>query len=284
MIYSEIKNYLTQVTSIERVQLMDRVNELLEIFADDEYLNIFNTCIGEASAFGDEAVIDALFEVAESLITALLRRRGIVLNETATLSDKVDILSAVNRLLSWEDKTSLLVIVENDAAPVERFSELVALVNGTSIDHVLSLISEFEDALIERFKDDYLLITSMELIPPEDTDRQMADYKKVKALFGNAPTWADQITRLPASIGMPFSLYLRMYLLERAQYFAGEMSDSIMKVLAIELIHICALSEEGLAKSLQTVRAHMSEIMTDINNSTKLDVVFTQLMVEVNRA
>lgn len=284
MIYSEIKNYLTQATSIERVQLMDRVNDLLEIYADDDYLNIFNTCIGETSAYGDEAVVDALFSIAGSLITKLLKIRGVTLNESATLSDKINLLSAIDRLVQWEDKTSLLIIVENDASPVERFSELVALVNGTSIDSVLSHIEDFDEAFIERFKEDYLQTKASELIPPESTESYIADYKKIKSLFGNAPTWADQVARSPSSLGLPFGLYLRMYLLERAQYFAGELDGQLLKVLAIDLIHLCAISEEGLSKSLQTIRSHMSEITTDINSSTKLDIVFTQLMVEVNRA
>lgn len=284
MIYSELKNYLTQVTSTEKVALMDRVIEVLDIFADDEYMNIFDSNIGENEGLGNDAVVDNVFDVAKLLLESLLQSRGIVLVEDATLSDKIDMLVGISRLLNWEDKDTLLMIVENDGSPVEKFSELIAVVNNSSIDHVLSKIEDFNDDLVRRFKEDYLDAKQNELVAPDENFQNIEDYKKIKRAFGDAPNWADHILRSPGSIGVPFSLYLRMYLLENARYFTSELSPTLIKVLAVDLLYLCALSEEGLAHASKTIRAHMSEIMTDINNATKLDIAISQLVVEVNRA
>lgn len=284
MIYDELKNYLTLTASIETVKLVDEAVQILDEFGVEEYMDIYSFNFGENTAFGDECIVDNIVAVTDTILTTLLERHSIQLSEIALISDKIYILRGLLRMQNWEDKDTLQLVMDSGETSNEILAELIAVVNGGSVDHVLSLIETFNESLLDRFKEEFLATHHDLLIDPSEIEQQVTDYKKVKKATDNLPSKLDRMLDHPGSIGLPFKLYLSVYLLEYKQYLNETFSDNDARVLAHELILMAALSEEGLAATVKSVRDNMNEITADLNIATKIDIAVTQLLLEVNRA
>lgn len=285
MIYDELKNYLTLTASIETVKLVDDAVQILDEFGVEEYMDIYSFNFGENTAFGDECIVDNIVAVTDTILTTLLERHSIQLSEIALISDKIYILRGLLRMQNWEDKDTLQLVMDSGETPSEILAELIAVVNSGSVDHVLSLIETFNESLLDRFKEEFLATHHDLLIDPSEIEQQVADYKKVKKATDNLPSKLDRMLDHPGSIGLPFKLYLRVFLLvEYKQYLNEAFTDISARVLAHELILIAALSEEGLSAAVKSVRDNMNEITVDLNIATKIDIAVTQLLLEVNRA
>jgi hypothetical protein len=277
MIYSELKNYLVQSSSPELVSLFDRAIDILEAFDVEDYMNLFDASIGENIGSYDQAVTDGLRSTLDDILTTLLIQHTVVLTTEATLSDKLFMLTGLLRLQNWEDKVTLMTVTDSDQSDQEVFAELIAVVNNCSIEKVLILVESFNPSLLEAFKRECLGTVQETLVDFEDVSQQISDYSKVKQAMLNRPIWSDRLLPHAGSIGMP-------YLLEQGKYYSEILTPALAGILAQELVGLVALSEEGLRNALQAVRTNMSELCTDLNNATKLDIAVGQFLLEVNRA
>ncbi len=103
---------------------------------------------------------------------------------------------------------------------------------------------------------------------------------KFKEKVTNRPLWSDKYFKHVEAIGLPFALYLQVYLIEQRDHFI----ESNLSGVAEELIAIACLSEETSSKTVDLVREWSEHIYSDLNLLTKLDIQVSKILMEFHRA
>lgn len=283
MIYDELKNYLTQATSPEIVALYDRAINVFDAFGIEDYMLTFDAEVGEQANNGDTAIVDGLYQVLLGMVTNLLKQHGIFVTDESTLSERILLLETIQKVQNWEDRAGIAMLVSQDVSSEEIFAELVELITNTSSDNVLTTLSYVESALITRIGEEFGE-NNDELIDSDTNAAQVADYYRVRAVFGD-PTKFDRLITYQGFAGMPFKVYLNAWMLENERYLAPEAySENLLKIFSYDLVYMAAVSEEGLSKAIPTIRENLSSIYSDLNITTRLYNQVLARLTEVHNA
>lgn len=285
MIYDELRNYLSISTDLDTVEMFDKAIEIFEKFEIPDYMDIFQNVVGDNTDVGDLEVIDNLKLMLSKLLDRILVMHGVVLNSECTYTHKLAYAEGMYRICNYEDRSTILLILENVQSTQESFAELMQLVTPYCADVTLSFLESVEDTLISSMKRIYVDPEVNKIQFAEDVEKQTTAYLKIKEkLFSNSPCWADKYFNYQEAIALPFITYLSIYIKEKTQYLTNDISDTGMKILAMDLLSIAALSEESISNSILTIRKYSDKIYTDINLITKLDLMINKLLMEYHNA
>lgn len=280
MLYAELRNYLTVSTDQATVDNYDDAIDVFNDFDIPEYMDIFDRIYGEAAHLSDVEVIDGFNNTLDTMLTTIITQHGIVLNESPIISDKIKLCVGLFRLTNYEEQQTLLLILESNQTSQETFGELMELVSDYKTEHVLSMVESVSDFFIENFKNLVLTPAQEKLIPAELSVLQVADFTNFKEKVTNRPLWSDKYFSHVEAIGLPFSIYLQVYLIEQRDYF----TETNLTGVAEELIAMACLSEETSSKAHELVREWSDRIFSDLNLITKLDIQVNKLLMEFHRA
>ncbi len=280
MLYAELRNYLTLSTDQATVDLYDDAIDVLNDFDIPDYMDLFDRIYGEAAHLSDVEVVDGFNNTLDTILTTIISQHGIELNTNPIISDKIKLCSGLFRLNTYEDKQTLLLILEAEQTPQETFCELMELASDYKTEHVLSMLESVSEFFVDNFKAIIVTPEQNKLIPAELSTLQVADFIKFKENITNRPLWSDKYFKHVEAIGLPFAIYFQVYLIEQRDHF----TENNLAGVAEELIAIACLSEETSSKSLDLVREWAEHIYSDLNLLTKLDIQVSKLLTEFHRA
>ena len=283
MIYDELKNYLTQVASPELVALFDRAVSLFDAMDMEDYMFTFDAVIGETRSGITEEVVDRLIAALDEQLDSLLKQHGVELNEDASLDIELTAMEALLLVQNWEDKQGLSMILDSERSAEEVFSELVSYLRGIQTERFLLNVASVDKALINRIRDEFAC-SEDEVEPVEEVQQQVDDYQKVRRFNWPCFVKFDKLVRFFGFLNHPFASYLKSFMVEHSAGLTRDTADNVYRNWAEELVTLTAISSEGLSKALPTIRENMSTITTDLNVTTKLDMMIVKILAEVNNA
>jgi hypothetical protein len=284
MIRAELKNYLILSAGEDTAAVVDRAVELFEQYDPEcEFMNSYDSAVGDNVDNFDEAVCDQVIHLTETLLDSVLNQHSIFTTDIATTTDKTDIARALLMLQSWENKAQIEIELDVDGSNEEKLCGLFAMVNGDSVERYLPLIDKFDKNLLEKIREELLQTLEEEVIDISEIERNLTDYKKVKAVYSE-PSKFDDLLKTPGAIGQPFLIYLNNWALINAKYLTDLDSGNIAKIFSREILLMACLSKEGLSQVQKSLRDNMNLITTDLADSTKIYTAVTQAFLEVNRA
>lgn len=283
MIYSELRNYLVQATSVETVDLFDRGIDILEKFEIEEFMDVYEFALGEATSLGEVAVVDALQLTFTTQLDDLLVEHGVYLKEDTLNQIRITLLEGLWRLTQHDEPERLLGILDASTSPDEAFCELMAFVTTESEDNILSYLQRADWALISALRS--LVSKQSETIEiAKDIAKQIADYAFFKTAVSQQASYSDRFFKSPASIGLPYLVYVNAYVADLHLETTDAKTNTQQVVLstARDLLGLCVLSEETSDAALTVIREYLELIYTDINLVTKLDIELLSLITEFN--
>ena len=280
MLYAELRNYLMLSTDQDTVDLFDNAIDVFNDFDIPDYMDIFDRVYGEATGLSDVEMVDGFNNTLDTILTTIITQHGIELNTSPIISDKIKICSGLYRLSTYEEKQTLLLVLDSGQSDQEIFGELMELVSDYKTEHVLSMIDSVSEFFISNFKELILTPEQNKLVSVEHSALQVADFLKFKENVTNRVLWTDKYFKHVEAIGLPFAIYLQVYLIEQRAFF----TESNLTGVAEELIAMACLSEETSSKTLELVRKWASYVYSDLNLTTKLDIQINKLLMEFHRA
>jgi hypothetical protein len=280
MIYPELRNYLTKAASVETVQFFDAAIEILENYQVPEYMDIFDTVIGESTNGDDIATVDKLLVNLRLILNSLLTMQGIELIEEALPSEVNAIAEGLFMLASYEDTLAVHDILESDESTAEKICTLLTLVTPYQVEELMRLVDSVQESFIDDFKA-RLMKKKEEMIQSAGmVALQIKTYAAFKRHLLNAPIQADQYFQQIGSIGLPFEDYLTLYKNDNDK----ALSDMTASAIAIDLVSLTCLSSDGCNNALITIRKYLSTLFSDIATATKVDIAVSKLTVEISHA
>ena len=284
MIYSELRNYLVQVSSEELVDLFDRGISILEAFSVPDYLDTFDITLGDYLSSTEQESVDAVTHILITYLDKLLQEHGIFTNDQATIGFKIDLLNGIYLLQSYEDWKSIDVIIESQSTPIETFAELMMLVINHPVEAILPYILDVEDSVIDNIKVQLVDNHLSKIIPVEDIADQVNNYRKYKTRYRNEPIWSDKFFVNSESIGLPYHTYLCVYLQEFNERLTPGLPNSLKaQDVAKDLFGLMCLSLEGVAKSKEVIRKYSDLIYHDLKQLSELDYCVNTIILEYNK-
>lgn len=284
MIYSEIQNYLTQVTDPMTVELFDSAVEVFEKLNFEDYLDAYENAIGDTIHLGDVETMDALRARTEEMIDSLLAMHGVFLVDNALLADRIKVIHALANMADYEDKSSILLALESDDGDIETFAVIVGILSGLCADNVLSWVHEIHDGLLEKMKE-LVVQPEIERMPEaKELMQHMQEYSKYRIVFQNDDRWTERFVKHSEAIGLPFTSYATLYMGGQLKVDLQNDEELAMRKICVNLIGIGCLSDEGARSVRQNAHPYMEQIYPDMSQLTRLDIKLSSLLTEFHNA
>lgn len=284
MIYDELRYYMTNASSPQQVMLLDRAHSLLSQLDDEEsFMDGYDAVCGEFEEMGDETVVDQVMVFTDQLITHALTAHSITMADHATLRDKIDVLQGLMDLQHWGDRAELDAIVQMGESSMEKLCGLLALVSFTQTERYLAVIHSFNPSLLQRIKDELLRLVEEELVDPSTYERNVTEFKRVKAAFGQGSAF-ERMLSFPATINQPFQMYFDIWSTQARDQALAKMNDEAgLKEFAVEWLYMSSLSEEGLAAAPQLFSQRAEAVTTDLDLIGRLIKTLNNTLMELSR-
>ena len=280
MHYAELRNYLTLSTDQDTVDIFDDAIDVIERYDIPDYMDLFDQVYGEASYLSDVEVVDGFKNTLSSILSTIISQHGIELKDDVLISEKIAISLGLYRLNDYEDRSSMLLILETEQSPQETLSELLSLVSEYAIEKILSLLESVSPFVISNLRNIIVTPETNKLEPVEETRQQIEDYSKFKNKFGQHILWSDKYFSHVEAIGLPYSVYMNIYVNEKQESF----TELQLPLIAKDIVSIACLSEETVSKAKEIVQEYSDRIYSDLNLITKLDMAVTKTLMEFHRA
>ena len=280
MHYAELRNYLTLSTDQDTVDIFDDAIDVIERYDIPDYMDLFDQVYGEASYLSDVEVVDGFKNTLSSILSTIISQHGIELKDDVLISEKIAISLGLYRLNDYEDRSSMLLILETEQSPQETLSELLSLVSEYAIEKILSLLESVSPFVISNLRNIIVTPETNKLEPVEETRQQIEDYSKFKNKFGQPILWSDKYFSHVEAIGLPYSVYMNIYVNEKQESF----TELQLPLIAKDIVSIACLSEETVSKAKEIVQEYSDRIYSDLNLITKLDMAVTKTLMEFHRA
>jgi hypothetical protein len=280
MIYPELKNYLTQVASPETVKIFDDAIEVLEKYEVPEYMDVFENIVGDESDKDDVAIVDSLLVNLRSILDYLLQMQGVVLNEIALPSQVNAVAEALIDLIGYEDQQALNDCLDSDETTLEKVCVALTLLIPCSAEELMAIVESVDDNFIEVFKQRQISFAGAADPEKAEVVSQIEAYALFKKYCRSTPVWSDKFFENIGSVGLRFEDYVRMYQLENAAELGTWGTEKIAK----DLIGLAYLSLDACDAPLIFIRKHLSDLFSDINVATQIDIVVSKITLEINHA
>ena len=280
MHYAELRNYLTLSTDQDTVDIFDDAIDVIERYDIPDYMDLFDQVYGEASYLSDVEVVDGFKNTLSGILSTIISQHGIELKDDVLISEKIAISLGLYRLNDYEDRSSMLLILETEQSPQETLSELLSLVSEYAIEKILSLLESVSPFVISNLRNIIVTPETNKLEPVEETRQQIEDYSKFKNKFGQPILWSDKYFSHVEAIGLPYSVYMNIYVNEKQESF----TELQLPLIAKDIVSIACLSEETVSKAKEIVQEYSDRIYSDLNLITKLDMAVTKTLMEFHRA
>lgn len=267
MIYDELKNYLVKIASAETVDSFDESITLLELYEVPNYLEVFETVIGEQSARSDADILDVLQVNLKLMLNNLLTMQGVTLSDDVTPSQTNTVVGALHTLLYYEDKGVLLDIMSGEGDAQETLCELLSLVCPYTVDEAMAMVQEVSPSFVPNFKDMLEGTQETAMRSADEVKQQIKTFISFKRYLRNAPTFADRFFQQLGSIGLPLLTYVHLYQNEQLDF-----STMTPSAIALDLLGLACLSEDAHKTPAIALRGVLSTLFADINTATKVDI------------
>ena len=290
MIYEELRNYLMQAAGHETVEIFDNGIQVLEQFEIPEYMNIFDQVFGIASMYSDVEAVDGFTNVLNTFMETLLTEFGIKVNDATLLSNKILICDGIYRLGLFEDKPTMLLILEIEQTPEETFAELLETVTTLKTDNILPMLETVDISVISNLKRIIIEPQRERLQLVEENKKQAKDYQDFKNKFNISLLWADKFFKIPESIGIKFEVYLNVFLIQETESLnltsennVKHILDLKIKQVADDFIGMACLSEETVNQLPTLSKEYVEFIFSDLNLVSGLQIAINDRMVALFR-
>lgn len=280
MIYEELRNFICMSASAEVIEVFDQGIVVLDKYEVPDYMNLFDTTIGQNTERSDQDVLDQLTATLDSIVSYILTMQGVELIEDTSLSKKIVFAEGIFDLGYYEDQAIILNTFETDETMSEKVCTLLALVTVYQIEELLPYVESIQEGFAEGFKERMQLKIEALGKTAEDVKKQIAAYIKFKSFLGDRPIYADKYFKQIGSIGLAYEEYVKLYVMDHND----KLSIMSPSVVAEDLVALTALSLDGVDTPLIAAKANISLLYSDISSLTKLDMAITNFTIGMTHA
>lgn len=252
--------------------------ELFEAFNLPNYQDVYIGLLMDESRFEPQQLADNFKLNIHNDLVMLIGAHGISVNSQATIEDMTQVLSGLQVLENYEDAAAIIQCLDSIGANEDIAADLFALVTPKHNTHFMNIFAEVKSALLGRLREMY---NAGALLSKTDGDhqdieenvkrlRKLNEYDVFKTRYG------FELVQAGVPLGMEFTVYADM-----ARAHLDSVDD---KVVALELIVLLAMSEDGVKLPQQTFQKWSQAYYDDQMRITNMDMAVSKLLSDITQA
>lgn len=184
--------------------------ETMSVFDAYEYTEHEQELLNAAICGGDDeaSAIQEIHYILLDHVSKVLAMHNLTISDDASLDLGTQILKGVQDMQFWEDKESLLRLLESDVDPEECFAALLEEVVGLQPNQVLDVLEDFDPGYLKRLTEVLTGGVPTQVDDEEDINaEQLIRLKNYNLFSGNSKLIGIRLVQLGYRIGAPFASY-----------------------------------------------------------------------------
>jgi hypothetical protein len=269
-----IDTYIVEDSKKDILESFDILDDL-EIEYNDTFISILLT-EGDVE---NAQLVDNFKNTLEKMIADALKLHGIVLTEEASLEFKNKIMHAIINISFYEGKDDLAAILDSSEETNYKFAELIEEVTELNLMDVFNKIETINPDIFKRLSEIFnrklIHINEDELEKEAFKNKIITKLKNIKILTKYDKALGFTLVNSNIVLGSDFGQYAT-YADKHFEYLNND-------EIAIEVLILLTMSNEGFDKPLITFRKYSQDLFSDLDKITKIDIKLNNLVIAYDK-
>jgi hypothetical protein len=263
MIVSFIDNYFSD----EAREDIYKSFSLFDLFEHQNAYSGFVDIITNASYVTSDSLKDCFVNELNKQLDYVLKEHTVILVPDATIEQKNAILHAFGLLQYLEDYTSIILTLESLTTDEEQLSSILSGLSGLDEMTIISIVEFFDPDILQQLKKFIYIKESEEKM---EVNSDLIHNLKVFFKLNNREYLGVHLLKNNVLLGAKFESYL--------QYFENEITVGTPEEVALNILSIIYMSEDGYKEPLLTYREHSLQLLHDVNKVSAVEVLIIKLV------
>lgn len=275
----ELQLFVNEQYSPEKTALLKNIFSIFDDFQLSDYDEPFMDLISQFDSSDTTTIVLDFELLARNSLVVILREHGIVVNVDILTETLIEICTGIHEIQYYEDKDSIIRILETEYSDEERIGELLKLVTTLSVDQVLNNIESLDNNIFRLIEQTCANIGSSETDTVEQTKTDkdiVANVKLFKSFVGDKDLIGFKIISKGFRVNMSFDFYFR-YL----KYMIATINDS--ESIAMEYLIVLLMAKESHSNPINYFRKISDRMSDDLTFVTKVDISLNKLLSDFEK-
>lgn len=246
---------------------------------DVEYTDAFMALLMTQGELGTSEITDLFTKTLNTFLDALLIEHSIVLRSDSTISFKNNIIKSIIDLPYYENVDEIDAIISSQDEPNYKLSELIDLVSDLTIMDIFTQIESVNPSLFiklsETINSSDIKIDKNGLAQQDTVIAIVNKLKKIKEFTKYFKAVGFTLVNNNIVLGSSFDKY--------ASYADKHFEFLSLDDIAVEVFVLLTMSEEGFNNPLLTFRKYSTNLFSDLDKVTKVDIKLNNLIMQFDK-
>lgn len=278
MNYLEFKSYVTNISSPEYVDLIDRFNDVVNNYKFNDYLLEMDDIVLADSQASDVDNLDAITSAVMGALDSIILSLGVQTTDEATMDELITICEGMYDIQFYNNKAEVKNITEADETNEEKLSLLLEAVTDYAATRFMSFITGVSDSTIESvtkialaFDDLTVSVISMNMY-----SKKIIRYKKLKTILNGKDLYSDGFLNTIKSINLSFSEYLSSYIKNQDPNSELDIRQVVFDLIGMSIV---SSSDQQIERDVQM---GIGEMVSDASLTPKMIVILNEVLKRLN--
>lgn len=269
----ELQFFVRDNYSTDKQELLESCFDTIDLYDLEEYDTPFINLLMEGDQHDRNELITQFETLVRNTLLYIVTIQHVTLNVDIDLNTLNEITNALFEVQSYEDKTTIVDLINGLYNNEEKLAELLALVSILTVDDLLSQIEYVDDELFNCLLDIY---EENDLQTDTEENKELLDkLKSFKEFIKYDTAIGFRLIGQGSSYKLPFSFYIDK---------CKKQLDTIsVEEAAKELAVLLLITEETFKSPIVEYSVRSHDIFSDIDKITKINVQLVKIFSEYEK-
>lgn len=269
----ELQFFIRDNYSTDKQELLESCFDTIDLYDLEEYDTPFINLLMEGDQHDRNELITQFETLVRNTLLYIVTIQHVTLNVDIDLNTLNEITNALFEVQSYEDKTTIVDLINGLYNNEEKLAELLALVSILTVDDLLSQIEYVDDELFNCLLDIY---EENDLQTDTEENKELLDkLKSFKEFIKYDTAIGFRLIGQGSSYKLPFSFYIDK---------CKKQLDTIsVEEAAKELAVLLLITEETFKSPIVEYSVRSHDIFSDIDKITKINVQLVKIFSEYEK-
>jgi hypothetical protein len=269
----ELQFFVRDNYSTDKQELLESCFETIDLYDLEEYDTPFINLLMEGDQHDRTELISQFEALVRNTLLYLISIQHVTLNADIDLNSLNEITRALFEIQSYEDKTTVIDLINGLFNNEEKLAELLALVSILTVDDLLVQIGYVDDELFNCLLDIY---EENDLQSNIEENKELLDkLKSFKQFIKYDIAIGFRLIEQGSSYKLPFSFYIDKC---KKQLDTMSVEDAAKEISVLLLI-----TEETFRSPIVEYSVRSHDIFSDIDKITKINVQLVRIFSEYEK-
>lgn len=269
----QLSDYITDTFTTELAEDINKAFELLYSFELQDVETPFLDLITSDSFKAQEDIQDNFTVILHEKLDYVIKEHGLTLIDNVSLSNKVQLLSALLLLMYLEDYSFILVTMESDDTDLEKLGYIISEYSNLHYQEFFSMVTDIAPGFLQKLKDYAYSKEELVITTPDESDKEIIDNLKLLVEMTGSVTIGSSLLKANVKPNLELNTYVSLI---DDEDFSEVIKD--IDSLSLNIFSILLLTRSNLNALLLIYRKNSHLFLDNINTVTSVEVKLIELL------